>query len=191
MFHRSGDTRHLQICQGAGNPEVEGTSCFRGRVFPSRGRGLIPSTKRASAQSSRELLPLPSLIAASGLCPPRSPEAVRAVPGAPRRGLEYGVRLCAPSTARPDARVLTGEGRGEAAAAHRSRSGRRGGDARPVSGVRLDGMQLFRGPNRSGRDRGWRRRVRLRGPEGLGRTPTGPGRGPRRRRGWEPAAPVA
>ena len=57
--------------------------------------------------------PSPNLIPGSWVCPPRFSEAIRAVSGLHRRGLESGVCLFTPNISRPDARVLTGEGRGE------------------------------------------------------------------------------
>lgn len=71
--------------------------------------------KDANVQAHDQLkysCPSPTLTPASRICPPRAPEAIRAVSGAHRRGLEYRVRLFTRDIARPDARVLTGEGRG-------------------------------------------------------------------------------
>nr|XP_019589600.1 PREDICTED: protein FAM216A isoform X2 [Rhinolophus sinicus] len=69
----------------------------------------MPTCKaRHQLKNSR---PSPSLTPGSWICPPRSPEAIRAVSAAPRRVLESGVRLFTLNITRPDARVLTGEGR--------------------------------------------------------------------------------
>ncbi|XP_044786137.2 protein FAM216A isoform X3 [Bubalus bubalis] len=50
--------------------------------------------------------PSPNLIPGSWICPPRFSEAIRAVSGLHRRGLESGVCLFTPNISRPDARVL-------------------------------------------------------------------------------------
>nr|KAF6403363.1 family with sequence similarity 216 member A [Molossus molossus] len=93
------------------------------------------------------------------MCPARSPEAIRAGSGAQRRGLPAGIRLFAPSIARPDASVPTPGGKRGELPAPSSPCQHQGGDARPGPGVRLAGLQLFCRAACSGQDRGWRRRI--------------------------------
>lgn len=115
-FDLYGDSQDFQICkERVWDTKVQGTSCFRGQVYFL----LVtdPFHKKDANVQARDQLknscPSPNLTPASRICPPRSPEAIRAVSGAHRRGLEYRVLLFTRDIARPDARVLTGEGRGE------------------------------------------------------------------------------
>lgn len=102
----------LKICKFAESLEYRGGRnllFYRACVFPFCDASL--PQKDANVQSTKELSPLPHLTPGWWSCP-RSPEAIRTVSGAHRRDLESGVRLFTPNIARPNSRVLTGEGKG-------------------------------------------------------------------------------
>uniref|UniRef100_A0A8D1QZQ8 Family with sequence similarity 216 member A n=1 Tax=Sus scrofa TaxID=9823 RepID=A0A8D1QZQ8_PIG len=85
----------------------EGTFPFRDASLPQKDANV---QTRSQLKNTR---PSPNLTLGSWICPPRSPEAIRALSGLHRRGLESGVRLFIPNIAGSDARVPTGEGKGE------------------------------------------------------------------------------
>lgn len=92
---------------------MEGAFCFRARVYFAS--VTHPFHKKDANVRTRHQLkhsrPSRGLTPGSWICPPRSPEAIRAVSAAYRRVLESGVRLFTPNITLPDARVLTGEGK--------------------------------------------------------------------------------